>query len=272
MNDDLLAFALKSTVDEIKNACPDVSNTFIFKIDGSILAKDDDLDEETVARAVNVFKAIEKKADTVGGLESAAFYSENNRVNILKIDNLCLVLVGSEEPDGDRTAGLARILVPTVLKLTKRISEYQPETSTNDFEPQKTTGSKTEESGTNLEAKEIKTIEDEKHKQKKEDKQEIETNPEPLVTQLMVEDSGRFAGSNSVRIDSAVVQQWKDLYGEREINEVEVETLNGQKIRCRYKLIGDSKLDGKGLVQLPQKMQLILNTSKGELVTVKPVI
>ena len=272
MNDDLLTFALKSTIDEIKNACPDVSNTFIFKNDGSILTKDDDLDEETMARAMNVFKAVAKKADPIGGLDSATFYSENNRVNVLKINNLCLVLVGSEEPDGDRTASLARILVPTVLELAEKISNLQPGDLANTPEPSNTTGSDTEEIGTNLEAKEIKAVEDEKRNQKRESKQETETLPEPLVTQLMVEDSGRFAGSNSVRIDSAVIHQWKDLYGEREISEVEVETLSGQKIRCRYRLIGDSKLDGKGLVQVPQKMQMVLNTLKGELVTVKPVI
>jgi hypothetical protein len=272
MNDDLLAFALKSTMDELRSACPDLSNTFIFKNDGSLLAKDEDLDEETVTRAVNVFQGVAKKADTIGGLEYAGFYSENNRVNILQVDNLCLVIVGSEEPDGDRTAGLARILVPTVLKLTEKISHYQPENLTNNLEPKATTGLITEDTGIDLEAEEIKSNEEEKHKQKTEPIQETETEPEPLVTQLMVEDCGRFAASNAVRIDSAVIQQWKDLYGEREINEVEIETLNGQKVRCRYKLIGDSKLDGKGLVRIPQKMQLILNTSKGELVTVKPVI
>ncbi len=272
MNDDLLAFALKNTVDEIKNACPDVSNTFIFRNNGSILAKDDDLDEETVNRTADIFKTVAKKAETIGGLESTTFYSENNRVSIFKINDLCLALVGSEEPDGNRTAAFARILVPTVVKLTQRISSYGQIDSRIVIEAPEAPKAEAEEIGTHLEAKEIKPAENDKRKENREPKQIIEVTPEPLVTQLMVEDSGRFAGSNSVRIDSAVVQQWKDLYGEKEIDEVEVETLGGQKLRCKYKLIGDSKLDGKGLVQLPQKMQLILNTSKGELVTVKPVI
>ncbi len=273
MNDEMLAFALKSTVDEIKNTCPDVSNTFIFNDDGTILAMDDALDNETAARTINVFKAVAKKANALGGLESASFYSENNRVNVLQIDNLRLVLVGSEEPDGERTTSLARILVPAVLKLTERISKFQPESlPTISSEPSRTADSPMEDTGTNLEAEEIKAVEDTKRKQKKENEQPIETSPEPLVTQLMVENVGRFAGSNSVRIDSAVIQQWKDVYGEIQINEVEVETLNGQKIRCKYRLIGDSKLDGKGLVQMPQRMQMTLNTSKGELVTVKPIL
>ena len=272
MNDDMLAFALKSTVDEIKNTCPDVSNTFIFDNNGTILAMDDALDNETAARTINVFKAVAKKANAIGGLESASFYSENNRVNVFQIDNLCLVLVGSEEPDGERTANLVRMLVPAVLKLSERISKFQPESSPKMSEPLRTADSPTEDTGTNLEAEEIKAVEDTKRNLKKENDQPIETSPEPLVTQLMVENVGRFAGSNSVRIDSAVIQQWKDVYGEIQINEVEVETLNGQKIRCKYRLIGDSKLDGKGLVQMPQRMQMTLNTSKGELVTVKPIL
>ncbi len=50
MNNEVYTFALKNTLDEIKNACPDVSNTFIFK-DGKILAKDE-TDEETITKTV----------------------------------------------------------------------------------------------------------------------------------------------------------------------------------------------------------------------------
>jgi hypothetical protein len=89
----------------------------------------------------------------------------------------------------------------------------------------------------------------------------------------MVENlSGLSMFSDIVRIESGVIQQWKDLYGERKINEVDVETLDGQTTRCKFKPIKDSKHNGKGTIQLPQKIQKTLQTSKGELVTVKPVI
>jgi len=274
MNDDLQAFALKSTVEEIKKNCPDVSNAFIFKNNKTIIAKDENTEEETVTHAINTLEAVAKVSDTIGGLESAIFYSTNNRLNVFKVDDCYVALVGSEEPDGENSASLARILVPTVLRLTAKISELQTENSrTQPHAFSKNVALDVEEPGTHLEAEEIKILDEENQKQQSETEQVFENLPEPLVTQLMVENLGRFhATSNLVRIDRAVIQQWKDLYGEREINKVEVEALNGQKICCKFRLIGDAKLDGKALVQLPQRMQLTLNTSKGDLVLVKPVI
>jgi len=75
-----------------------------------------------------------------------------------------------------------------------------------------------------------------------------------------------------VRIDNQAILQWKELYGDKEITEVDVETLNGQTTRCKFKPIKDSKLEGKGIIQVPQKIQLTLQTSQGELVMVKPVV
>jgi hypothetical protein len=268
MNDDLQAYALKSTVDEIKNACPDVSHTFIFKNDGTILARDENTDEGTAADAIKVLSAVANQADAVGGFDSATFYSANKQVNVLKINDYRLAMVGSEEPDGENSTCVARALVSTVVKLAKKISSSQKETPQiempefsrkSHFEPN--------EPGIDLEAQEItsnQTDEDEPQS----------LLPEPPVTQFMVEDlGGLFTQSDVVRVETAVIQQWKDLYGNvGMIHEVELETLNGQTTRCKFKPIKNAKQDGKGTILLPQKIQLILQTSKGELIMVKPVI
>jgi hypothetical protein len=267
MNDDLQAYALKNAVDEIKNACPDVSHTFIFKNNGTILARDKNTDEETAATAIKALNAVAKVADAAGGFESATFYSANDRVKVFKINDYRVAMVGSEEPDSENSTCLARVLVSTVVKLAKKISPFEEEnprietpefSRKSHFEP--------DEPGIDLEAQEITSNDDVDETQS--------LLPEPPVTQFMVENfSGLFAQSNVVRVETAVIQQWKDLYGnDRMIDEVEVETLNGQTIRCKFKPIKDAKHDGKGTIQLPQKIQLILQTSKGELVMVKPVI
>lgn len=268
MNDDLQAFALKNTVDEIKNACPDVSHAIIFKNDGTILAKDEDTNEEAAARAVSVLKTVAKRADTVGGLESATFYSASNRAHILKVNDCCLALVDSQEPDGEDSTCMARVLVSTVVKLTDRISAFQEENSpTETRQSHRSKHLDTDEPGIDLEAEEIT------EEQTEADEPQL-LLPDPPVTQFMVETlGGLFALSDVIRIENGVIQQWKDLYGEdRVIEEVEVETLNGQTTRCKFKPIRDAKHDGKGVIQLPQKIQQTLKTSKGELVTVKPVI
>ena len=272
MSNDLEAFALKSTLIEVKNACPDVSHAFIFKDDDTILATTEETNEETATQAAKTFNAMSKRANTVGGLESATFYSTNNRMNIFHVNDYYLAVVGSEEADEKNSADLTRILIPTVLRLTEKISDFSREENLVEKPrvPEVST-STVEESSTDLAAEEL-TVEE-----------QVELDeprsllPEPPVTQFMVENvnglykfSDKF--SDTIRIDSGVIQQWKDLYGEREITEVELETLNGQTTRCKFKPIKDSKHDGKGTIQIPQRIQQTLQTSKGELITIKPVI
>lgn len=268
MSNDLQAFALKSTLIEVKNACPDVSHAFIFRDDDTILAKTEETNQETAAQAAKTLNAMSKRANTVGGLESATFYSTNNHMNIFHVNNYYLAVVGSEEADEKNSADLTRILIPTVLRLTEKISDFSREENLVEKPkvPEVST-STVEESSTDLAAEEL-TVEEQLELDEPQS-----LLPEPPVTQFMVENTNSlFMFSDTIRIDSGVIQQWKDLYGEREITEVELETLNGQTTRCKFKPIKDSKHDGKGTIQIPQRIQQTLQTSKGELITVKPVI
>jgi len=78
--------------------------------------------------------------------------------------------------------------------------------------------------------------------------------------------------SDTVRIDNSVISRWNDLYGDKTIQEVYLEALDGKTTRCKFKPIKDSKYEGKGVIQMPEKIQAALETSKGELVMVKPVV
>jgi hypothetical protein len=75
-----------------------------------------------------------------------------------------------------------------------------------------------------------------------------------------------------VRIDNEVITQWNELYGDKKISEVTIETLSGKTTRCKFKQIKKSKDTGKGIIKMPEKIQLTLETSQGALVTVKPVV
>jgi hypothetical protein len=97
--------------------------------------------------------------------------------------------------------------------------------------------------------------------------------PEPPVTQVIVESlSGLLIKSDTVRIDNSVIARWNDLYGDKKIQEVDLEALDGKTTRCKFKPIKDSKYEGKGVIQMPEKIQLALGTSSGELVMVKPAV
>jgi len=268
MNDELYAFALRNTLTEIKSACPDVSHTFIFGDDGKILVQDEETNESTVARAAETIKELQKKADTIGGLESATFYGDNNRVNVFRINDLYLAMIGSKEIDEKQSFMFARIAVPSILRITEKISNFQEE---NFIEKPGLPETKNADAieDTSIQEEEFTVVEAEPL-----DETEHEPLlPDPPVTQFMVENLfGLLVAPDTVRIDRAVIQQWTDLYGDKEITEVDLETLNGQTTRCKFKPVKDSKREGKGIIQLPQKVKETLQTSKGELVMVKPVI
>lgn len=269
MNDELYAFALRNTLTEIRSACPDVSHTFIFRDDGKLVVQDDETDERTATRAAYTFKELHKRADTIGGLESATFYGDNNRVNVIRINDLYLAMIASKETDEKQSVMFARIAVPSVLRITEKISNFsQEENSIEKSDLSETTNTNVKED-TSIQEEEFTVVEAEPL-----DEPEHEPFlPDPPVTQFMVENlGGLLVAQDTVRIDKAVIQQWTDLYEDKEITEVDLETLNGQTTRCKFKPVKNSKQEGKGIIQLPQKVQETIQTSKGELVMVKPVI
>ena len=284
MNNDVYTFALKSTLDEIQGACPDVSNTFIFK-DGKILAKSETTDEKTVNRAINAFESITEKADAIGGVEAVTIQGANGRVNIACMNDFYLTTVLSKKADEKYVNTLTRVLIPTVIKLVEKVhpTSADDETLTVDLEPAEDESA--EEDADSAEDEENEPVEDEiattEEQEASEEDEEEETAevddepllPEPPVSQFIVEDlGGLLVSSDTVRIDKSVISEWNDLYGDKKISEVDIETLDGITTRCKFKHIKDSKHKGKGIIRMPEKLQLTLETKKGDLVMVKPVI
>lgn len=92
------------------------------------------------------------------------------------------------------------------------------------------------------------------------------------AVQLMVEDlRGLFIPSDTVRIDSETLLEWEKASG-KSVELVDIETFSGKTLTCKVKPIKDPKYFGKGVVQMPDKVQEALETKKGELVKVKPSI
>jgi len=97
--------------------------------------------------------------------------------------------------------------------------------------------------------------------------------PEPPVNQLIVENiGGLLVPSDTVRIDSEILAKWQELYEGEQIEEVEIGAFNGKTMRCKVKIIKDPKYEGKGIIQMPEKVQLALEIRRGELVRAKPII
>ena len=65
MDNELYSFALKSALSEIRNVCPGIKNSFMFKEDGEIMAGDESTPEKVVARVVGAFDGVLEKADAI---------------------------------------------------------------------------------------------------------------------------------------------------------------------------------------------------------------
>jgi hypothetical protein len=253
MSDETGTFALKNTLNEIKNAYPTITNAFIFK-NAKTLATDENTDKTTIHSAVDAFNAIIKRANAVDGIETLTIHSTNGKANITHINNLYLATITSEETDEKHVNTLTQVLVPIVLKLVVKI---HPASLSEDIfaleEPEPAELSMEENTTTEPEPDALL--------------------PKPPVNQFIIDNlNGILAPQDTVRIDKAIIAQWKKLYPNKKIEKVDAETLNGKTTRCKFKPIKDSKNEGKGTIQIPEKIQLTLHTTKGELVMVKPVV
>jgi hypothetical protein len=251
MSDETGTFALKNTLNEIRNAYPTISSAFFFK-NAKNLAADDNTDDATAQNAATALNAIIKHANPLNGIETVTIQSSNGRVNITSISNLYLTTVTSEETDEQQLNTLTQILVPIVLKLIVKI---HPASLASDIFALETT------EPAELSEKEPQTAEPDSQL------------PKPPVNQFIIDNlTGFLASHDTVRIEKAVIAEWKKLYPKKKIEKVDAETLNGKTTRCKFQPLKDSKHEGKGIIQIPEKIQQTLQAKKGGLVMIKPVI
>jgi len=276
MDNEVYSFALKNTLNEIQKVCPDVKNAFVFKEDGEIVAGDENTAEETIVHAIDALDGMLEKGEATGGVENIVFEGNKGRLNVSHINDLYLVTVTSKGADANYVNTVTHVLVSTVLKLLEKINPAPLENNSGRLqaEPEDSITENSEEPAEEF-VEEVETLE---HEENVEPEAETESRsesivPEALVNQFIVENiGGLLVSGDTVRIDNDILLQWKELYEDRKIEEAEIETFGGKSTRCKLKPVKDSKYEGKGIIQMPEKIQHALGIRKGELVRVKPVI
>jgi hypothetical protein len=301
------ASALKNTISEIRNICPEVLSSFAFK-DSDLIANDGSTSEKKINQVISALNSIGKEAKTIGNLQSVRIQGTKGLLNLSCTDKLNLTTVISSKADEDYVNTLTKVLVPTVIKLVDEIQvaspKIQPEIkekpSLNEELPQKdneisqrplkeivkaeTPAVIKVEPPPNEEVEIKENMVNEFNTENKSETSEIiekstvesENSPflsEPPVTQLIVEQlSGILVPSDTVRIDKEIIEKWNELYEDKNIQLVHIENVNGKSTQTKFRNIKSSKHAGKGVIRIPKKIQIELETSKGELVTIKPVI
>jgi predicted regulator of Ras-like GTPase activity (Roadblock/LC7/MglB family) len=264
--------ALKDTLDGMTHSFPCIKNALIFDEKGNIIAVDDKTPEDAAVRTVDALDEMLNKADLLDNLENAVFEGAKGWLNVSRFDDLFLVTVTSTKTNLDQANAFANALVPTVLKVLRRVNLTPVKESLEELEAeheQPLAHDSKEQPDEHDEETSIEEHPDE-HAEGAASKPVL---PEPQVNQFIVENlGGLFASSETVRIDNELLSKWKEMYDNREVEEVEIATFGGKSVRCKVKPIKDTKFEGKGLVQIHEKVQSTLDITKGELVRVKPVI
>ncbi|MEM3566666.1 MAG: hypothetical protein QXK47_03400 [Candidatus Bathyarchaeia archaeon] len=275
MENDVYAVALQNALNEMRNACPEIHHAFILKETGEVIAGDAETPQKVVVRVLDAFNGIFNRAEAIGGVEAITLKCGGGTVTLHSFGENHLVMVTSAKADLNYINTLTRVLIPTVLKLLEKISP----TPLKNIPPQKT-ARPTPPAISELETPKIGEPPEEEVAEEpimeKPKQEEVKTEVpsfEVPATQLIVENiGGLLVPSDTVRIDNETLTQWENMFEGKKVEYVEIETFDGKTTKCKVKPIKDSKYFGKGIVQVPEKMQLTLEIKKGELVRVKPII
>ena len=278
------ADALQIIIDEFKNLSPEITKSFMFNKDGEILASDESTTEEESKKLIAAFNNVAEHAQVIGGVENLTIQGVDRQLNIVATNNRYLTTVSSRAADEKIVKSLTRVIVPTVLGLMDNAvpeitSEALPEAVKPEAKPIQDIEEPTEEASEESipeEASEESIPEEASEESIPEEAvpfSSVPLLPEPPVNQLMVEKVGGFlVPSDTVRVNGEVLAKWSDLYGDKQITEVHIETLEGKMTCCKFKPIKESENNANGIIQIPEKILQTLQTSKGKLVIVKPVI
>jgi hypothetical protein len=268
MDSEVYSLALKNTLNEIRNVCPDVTSAFIFTENKELSVGDEGTPEKNVEKAVGAFDGILDKASAIGGVKSISLEAEGGRLNVSRINDFYLVMATSRSADANYINTIVRVLVPTVITLLKKIYPTPLKSPTPSTETAPKTPIATEP--------ETHAVELPRETAEEKPEQTVKIEPllhEPPVNQLIVENlGGIMLSSDTVRIDSQILSKWEKLYEGKRIEDVAIETFNGKTARCKVKPIKDQKYEGKGIIQIPEKIQQTLEIKKGELVKAKPIV
>ena len=268
MQKEIYAVALKNALTEISNLSNDVTCSFMFTREGELVAGDERKPEKLLEKAMLSLEDVFEKANTVGTVKSLEIEGTNGRIQISCVNDMYLATVMTNKADMKYVETVARVIIPTLLKILENVSPA-PLKNRKKNNPL-TKEEKTEEIEEPVPAPLIEP----QPKLPKENPELPEPIIEPPTSQLLVETmKGLLVRADSVQIDADTLAEWTELYEDKKkIEEVEIETFAGKTSTFKVKPINDSKLTGRGLVRIPEKTCQSLDIRKGELVKVRPVI
>jgi predicted regulator of Ras-like GTPase activity (Roadblock/LC7/MglB family) len=299
MNEEVYTVALKSALTEIKKVCPDINSAFILMNDGTIVAGDEQTADPSLEKAASSLQSLVEKAASVGGLDDLVIDGEKGKVYVSCVNGMYSVMALSKHADLSHLRTVTGVILPTILKVLDSITsdttpptplksaplvphaQFRPAPSEipeplleEEEEKIEETVEESVETPEPLEATEEETEVESEIEAEAEDEIDSTRQLTDLPSQQLIVDKfgGFMVRPDTVQLDFEVLQRWSSLLDMKEINEVDIETFRGKTTRCKAKVISDQKLEGRGLIRIPEKTCEALELKRGELVRVKPVV
>ncbi len=268
MNEEVYAIAFENALKEIQNVCEGIEWSFIFTKDATIISGNDDKTiGPEIAKAASSFQSLTEKAVAIGGLDQLLIDGDKGKVYAPSIDNGYLVSGTSKNADIAYIRSITNVVFPTILRVLDNISGSVGEVGPT---PLKSLPSKPLEEAIEVEDEEEEPAEPEEKVKKA---KKVKGLPSVPSQQLIVDIfGGLFVRADTVQVDSEVLKRWSTLLDVKEVSEVEIEAFGGKMAQCKVKTISDRKLEGKGLIRIPEKTCETLELRRGELVRVKPIV
>jgi hypothetical protein len=267
--------ALQTILEEVKHIDREITSTFIFKGNGVTVAADGNTKVDQTKTFIDQFERLNAQAEAIGYIESLTIQGSDCQLSTSAINRLYLTSVCSQAANKKTVKALTCVLIPTVIRL---IDEFAPGTEESQVCQQSSVVQT--ENGT-IQENELPVDEtapiDETAPREPDPGPQPPLGPQPLfkqssATQFMVERIvGLFVAGDTVRVDGEVIAKWNELNQGKAVTEVNVETLEGKTLTCKCRPIKDSKLS-QGIVQMPERILQLLETGKGKLVMVKPIV
>ena len=275
MDTETSTLAFNTAINEIKNTCPGITSIFILDEKKQLLSQDKNTTIEVVDCTANSLAVLKKTASIAGEIETFTCTGSNRKINFTRYENNYCVTVSSKETDERTLTMLARVMVPSMLKLAHEVSasrkKASAETPTGNLEPSPASATPpTAEASSTMTVTPASTS--------------IPTQTMPQIPILNLPASEftveKLSGINiiysdpeTVYVDRALLGEWKELYGDKHIEKAIVESPEtSKKYRCRFQQIRTQKLEGKNVILVPDRIQKKLEIKRGATVLIRPIV
>jgi len=121
MSREVYSTALKTTLTEVKKMCPDITSSFIFGKDGTMIAGDGEADA-LMENTMHSFQDLAKKSVVIGRLDALSVDGEKGKTYISRVNDMYLVVAASPTMDTTYLRAVTKVIVPTVLKVLENIA------------------------------------------------------------------------------------------------------------------------------------------------------